>query len=104
MSVPARGGLGKPRAARMHGMLAGRRERRRGGIKVISLFDELLEKASRESATSRGGARTDIGMLLFSRRAEIAALWKAAEAAGGIAEDAKLRAAVEALRPLFGER
>lgn len=49
-------------------------------------------------------------MLLFARRDDIAALWKAAEAsllsdaeAGGEVDDG-LRAAVERLRPLFGER
>ena len=76
-----------------------------------SLYDELSDRLAKEpSQARRKGPRQDIGMLLFAQRDDIAALWKAAEAsllsdaeAGGEVDDG-LRAAVERLRPLFGER
>ncbi len=76
-----------------------------------SLYDQLSDRLAAEpSHTRRNGPRQDIGMLLFAQRDDIAALWKAAEAsllsdaeAGGEVDDG-LRAAVERLRPLFGER
>ena len=76
-----------------------------------SLYDELSDRLALDpSLTRRNGPRQDIGILLFSQRDDIAALWKATEArllaaaAAGSAVDASLEAAVESLRPLFGER
>ncbi len=74
---------------------------------MISIFDELSGKIGRNASRgSRDGARRDLGILLFSQREDILGLWKAADrCAGGEAEAAgELRAAVESLRPLFGER
>lgn len=82
-----------------------------------SLFDELIDRlAENPSLTRRGGPRQDIGILLFSERDSINALWKAADTSLRIPRDmpglddsldesvGALRAAVEKLRPLFGER
>jgi hypothetical protein len=75
---------------------------------MISLYDELSEKIERDPRiASKNGARRDLGILLFSKRDDIDALWKAAERllpAIGSEESAELRAAVEKLKPLFGER
>ena len=44
-----------------------------------SLYDELSEKLAKDPSLSRrGGPRADIGMLLFSERDAIRALWHAA--------------------------
>lgn len=73
-----------------------------------SLFDELSEKLAKDPRlTKRGGPRVDLGLLLFNARDSIRALFLAADrlARGDDAEAlAELRRAVEALRPIFGER
>jgi hypothetical protein len=78
---------------------------------MLSLYEELAEKVDRDPRISaKNSGRQDLGILLFSRRAEIAALWKAAEAALAGAslsardEAQELLAIVEKLRPIFGER
>lgn len=78
---------------------------------MISLYDELTEKlASDPSLTKRSGPRADLGLLMFNARDDVARLWRAAETQirrvaeeGGTSPD-DLVAAVEALRPIFGER
>jgi hypothetical protein len=75
---------------------------------VISVYDGLSGKIARnESRASRDGARRDLGLLLFAQREELRGLWLAAELCAarlGSEAPAELRAAVEKLRPLFGER
>lgn len=75
---------------------------------MISIYDELSEKlAVNPGLTRRGGARADIGILLFSEREAIRSLWEAASRVTGLEGSASLndlRSAVERLRPLFGER
>jgi hypothetical protein len=75
---------------------------------VISLYDELLEKIRADpSLTRRGGPRVDLGMMLLAEREALGELWKAAArcaASDDAAALAQLRAAVDRLRPLFGER
>jgi hypothetical protein len=73
-----------------------------------SLYDELSEKLKRDPRlTRRGGPRVDIGLLLFEARDELHGLWLAAERSLNSRDAdalAGLAAAVEKLRPLFGER
>ncbi len=73
-----------------------------------SLYDELAARLDRDpSLARRGGARGDIGILLFGARDELRDLWIAAERellARDEASADELRAAIERLRPLFGER
>lgn len=76
-----------------------------------SLFDELEEKVGREPRlTRRNMPRADLGLLLFNARLGTRELWLAAAAAierevrDGRAPEERLRAAVEQLRPIFGER
>ncbi len=70
---------------------------------MTSIVDDLLEKIRRDpGVTKRGGARADLGMMLFAEREAINALWKAAAACRGASEE--LDTAVEKLKPLFGER
>ena len=79
-----------------------------------SVYDELADKLAKDpSLTRRSGPRQDIGILLFSERDAINALWKAAESSLGVRADSGrisdaaevgLRVAVEKLRPLFGDR
>ncbi len=75
---------------------------------MLSLYEELAEKIKREpELKTRGGARADLGLMLYSRREEIAFLWKEASAyvSDLPAQDCpELRAALAALSPLFGER
>ena len=73
-----------------------------------SLYDELAEKLKRDPRlTKRGGPRADIGLVLFGARDELRELWQAAERCLR-SQDADalgaLGAAVEKLRPLYGER
>lgn len=73
-----------------------------------SLYDQYAEKMGRNSGLrGRNAARADIGMLLFAQRDDIRDLWVAADRlerqADPVARQA-LDAAVEKLRPLFGER
>jgi hypothetical protein len=75
---------------------------------MSSLYDDLSEKLKKDPRlTKRGGARYDLGLLLFNARDSLCELWETAdryiqsrdsEAFGD------LRDAVEKLRPLFGER
>jgi len=73
-----------------------------------SVFDELIDKIEKDPRlTKRGGARADLGLLLFADREAIGALWRAADGCARLGDEAsrgELRAAVERLRPLFGER
>jgi hypothetical protein len=73
-----------------------------------SLFDELIERINQDPRlTKRGGARADLGLLLHADREALGALWKAADRCirlEGAEPLGELRAAVEKLRPLFGER
>ena len=72
-----------------------------------SLYDELSEKLAKDPRlTKRGGPRVDISLLLFNARDAIQALWKSGDrlASGDAAALDDLRRAVEALRPIFGER
>lgn len=78
---------------------------------MSSLYDELSAKLKQDPRlTKRGGARYDLGLLLFDERDALRELWEAAagEVAAAGAEGRRvperLEAAVEALRPLFGER
>jgi hypothetical protein len=75
---------------------------------MISIFDELSDKIGQNGGRgSRDGARRDLGLLLFAERDSIRELWKAAERCAsilGAEASLDLRAAVESLRPLFGER
>jgi hypothetical protein len=73
-----------------------------------SLYDELSEKLRKDPRLTKNvGPRTDIGLLLFNFKDDLRDLWLAADRAlraqsAGAGEE--LRAAVEKLRPLFGER
>ena len=74
---------------------------------MASLYDELDAKLNDDPRlTKRGGARYDLGLLLFDFREPLHELYGAAErhvAAAGASAPADLRAAVDRLRPLFGE-
>lgn len=76
-----------------------------------SLYDELSEKLKKDPRlTKRGGARFDLGLLLFNARDSVRELWEVAESE--VIEAGKenhhpserLKSAVEQLRPIFGER
>jgi hypothetical protein len=75
---------------------------------VTSVYDELSAKIARSGERGpRDGARRDLGLILFAERDKINELWKAAELCSRLVEGAdaaELRAAVDELRPLFGER
>lgn len=78
---------------------------------MASLFDELNEKVKREPRlTKRNMPRADLGLLLFNARDDLRALWHAGAAElaraaeHGGAPDPALAAAVDKLRPIFGER
>jgi hypothetical protein len=78
---------------------------------MISLFDDLTAKLEADPRlTKRSGARADLGLLMFNARDSFRELWLAAEAevaevAGeGREPSARLAAALEELRPIFGER
>ncbi len=74
---------------------------------MSSLYDELSEKVDRDPRLmKRGGPRVDLSLLLFNAREPIRRLWDAADrhAAGEADARAELAAAVEELRPIFGER
>ena len=75
---------------------------------MSSLYDELSEKLGQDPRlTKRGGARFDLGLLLFNHRDSLSELWQAADrclqSRDGEALD-DLQRAVEKLRPVFGER
>lgn len=73
-----------------------------------SLYDERAGMLSRSSTVrDRSGPRADIGMLLFAQRDDIRDLWIAADRLDQHADPSTsqaLHAALEKLRPLFGER
>lgn len=76
-----------------------------------SLYDELAEKVKREPRRSKPSvARFDLTLLLFNAGDALRELWMAAddELAATTKEgghpSARLAAAVEALRPIFGAR
>ena len=74
---------------------------------MVSIYEELSGKIEMNASRgSRDGARRDLGILLFSQREDLRELWRAAErsAGGEAAASGEVRAAVEKLRPLFGER
>jgi hypothetical protein len=78
---------------------------------MTSLFDELSGKLEKDPRlTKRSGPRADLGLLMFNARDDVSALWKAAEAemaaiqGEGRMPSAELVAAIDALRPIFGER
>jgi hypothetical protein len=78
---------------------------------MSSLFDDLSAKLEKDPRLSkRGGARYDLGLLLFNARDSLRGLWDAADAEVAAAKSAgrlppdELEAAVEALRPIYGDR
>lgn len=77
---------------------------------MASLYDELTAKLAKDPRlTKKGGARADLGLLLFNARDDVRALWDAAAAEAARARQAghaadALEAAVQALRPIFGPR
>ena len=78
---------------------------------MSSLYDELAEKLRKDPRlTKRGGARFDLSLLLFNARDSLRELWDAADIevtevkSEGYHPSELLEAAVEKLRPLFGER
>lgn len=75
---------------------------------MTSLYDDLAEKIKQDPRlTKRGGARFDLGLLLFNARDSLRQLWDAADRCTRSRDEealGDLRAAVEKLRPLFGER
>jgi len=78
---------------------------------MTSLYAELAAKVKlNPRLTGHNLARADLGMLLFNAGDALNELWLAAEveladaAAADRLPPARLEAAVEKLRPLFGER
>ena len=75
---------------------------------MSSLYDDLSEKLKKDPRLSkRGGARYDLGLLLFNARDSLRDLWDAADRYTR-SQDAQalddLHDAVEKLRPVFWER
>ena len=78
---------------------------------MTSLYDELSQRLGRDPRlTRRGGPRYDLGLLLFNARDPLCRLWEAADAevarakSDGREASVALEAAVEELRPVFGDR
>lgn len=76
---------------------------------MSSLYDELSERLAKDpSLMKRGGPRVDLSLLLFNSRESLRELWEAAAAVAQAEpetpETQRLASAVEALRPVFGER
>ena len=75
---------------------------------MSSLYDELSQKLQKDPRlTKRGGARYDLGLLLFNARDSLHELWEAADRyirSRDTEASSDLHDAVEKLRPLFGER
>ena len=78
---------------------------------MSSLYDELAEKLRKDPRlTKRGGARYDLSLLLFNARDSLRELWDAADIqiaqakSEGYQPSERLEAAIEKLRPIFGER
>jgi hypothetical protein len=81
------------------------------GVSMSSLYDDLSEKLKKDPRLmKRGGPRVDISLLLFNARDSIRELWDAADReiaeAGSECHHSSelLKAAVDKLRPIFGER
>lgn len=77
------------------------------GDTVPSLYEDLARKLAANPGPHRGGGpRFDISVLLFNSHQALNDLWLAADRhlqAGECPAAAELRAAVEALRPIFGD-
>ena len=75
---------------------------------MTSLYSDLSEKLNKDPRlTKRGGARQDLGLLLFNARDSLHELWEAADRCIRFRNPeafGDLHDAVEKLRPLFGER
>jgi hypothetical protein len=78
---------------------------------MTSLFDDLTAKLEADPRLmKRSGARADLGLLMFNARDAFRELWLAAEAelaaaaSEGREPSARLVAALEELRSIFGER
>jgi hypothetical protein len=78
---------------------------------MSSLYDDLSEKLKKDPRrTKMGGARYDLGLLLFNARDSLRELWDAADIEvtqarnKGYQQPGLLEAAVDNLRPIFGER
>lgn len=75
---------------------------------MISLYDELSARLRTDpSVRGRMGPRADMGMLLYAQRNDIRELWAAADRVDRCPDPSAseaLHAAIERLRPLFGER
>jgi hypothetical protein len=78
---------------------------------VTSLYDDLARKLGQDPrVSSKSVAKSDLTLLLFNARDSVNGLWEAADEALGAERDssvpatARLAAAVEALRPIFGDR
>lgn len=78
---------------------------------MTSLYDDLSEKLQKDPRlTKRGGPRVDLSLLLFNARDALHDLWVAADREvthalnDGRVPSPSLEAAVEKLRPIFGER
>jgi hypothetical protein len=78
---------------------------------MTSLFDDLTAKLEADPRlTKRSGARADLALLMFNARDSFRELWLAAEAEATFAASegrepsARLTAALDELRPIFGER
>jgi hypothetical protein len=78
---------------------------------MSSLYDDLTAKLQKDPRfTKRGGPRFDLSLLLFNAREPLRDLWAAADReisrarSEGGDYSAPLAAAVERLRPIFGER
>lgn len=73
-----------------------------------SLYGELLEKINKDPRlTKRGGARQDLGLLLFNARDSLYELWKVADRCVRVRDAqafGELHDVVEKLRPIFGDR
>jgi hypothetical protein len=77
---------------------------------MSSLYDDLSKKLEEDPRlTKRGGPRYDLTLLLFNAREALRELWDAAEnqvteaKREGHPTPERLAAAVEKLRPIFGE-
>lgn len=75
---------------------------------MSSLYDDVSARLQKDPGrTKRGVARFDLSLLLFNARDSLCELWQAADrclqSRDGKALD-DLRAAVEQLRPIFGDR
>lgn len=75
---------------------------------MTSLYDDLAAKLKEDPRlTKRGGARYDLGLLLFNAGDSLRDLWAAADRYVRTRDEdtlAALSKAVEKLRPIFGER